>query len=79
MTEDTLTPEGAKRLAKVRKHLLVAQAEFNLLNATDQRVCFDFHAEDKYLAYCLRWGCQAASDLVEAARQPAKVKSSSQV
>ena len=60
------TPEGQAALAKIHQCMTDAQEAFATLNADENRACFEFHNEASSLNHCIRWGAQAAEELVEA-------------
>lgn len=52
-------------LATILKCMQEAQAAFNRLSDVEQHQCLDFHNEGSSLNHCLRWGEQAAEELLE--------------
>ena len=58
------TPQGILALAEVKKHMDAAAEAFSRLNAVENHACFDFHNEGASLNHCVRWGQQAADDLL---------------
>lgn len=61
---DRLTPADRAALLKVSKLLNQAQAVWNQIDGGKQCELNAEHNENGSLAYCLRWGIQAAEDLV---------------
>lgn len=58
------TPEGVLALAEVKKHMDAAAEAFSRLNAVENHACLDFHIKHASLNHCVRWGQQAAEDLL---------------
>jgi hypothetical protein len=58
------TPQGILALAEVKKHMDAAAEAFSRLNATENHACLDFHHEHSSLNHCVRWGQQAAEELL---------------
>ena len=61
------TPQGILALAEVKKQMDAAAQAFRRLNAVENHACLDFHKEHASLNHCVRWGQQAAEDLLIAA------------
>lgn len=55
------------QLQEIQRLLEQANAVFQALNPEAQNNLTAFHNEDSSLAYCLRWGSQAAYELVTVA------------
>jgi hypothetical protein len=67
------TPEGILALAEVKKHMDAAAEAFSRLNDVENHACFDFHIENASLNHCVRWGQQAAEELlIEVSAEKAK-------
>lgn len=67
-----LTPEDKAALVKVAELLKQARETWNLIEGGKQCELNDVHNEDASLAHCLRWGEQAAFDLVELTQEKQK-------
>lgn len=62
---DRLTPADRAALAKISKLFYEAQTVWNQIDSGKQCELNAEHNEEGSLAHCLRWGTQAAEDLVK--------------
>lgn len=62
---DRITLEDRKALSEVRRLLSEAQQAWHRIESGKQCELNAMHHEDSSLAYCLRWGVQAADELIE--------------
>lgn len=65
----SLSPEALSAIQKIHAHFESSQAEFQKLSAVEQQAVYDHHNEGASLTHCLRWGEQAASDLLSPKNQ----------
>lgn len=59
-------------LATILKCMQEAQAAFSVLSDAEKDQCLNFHTEGASVNHCLRWGEQAAQDLLDDAGGPPK-------
>lgn len=64
------TSAGKKAMAKVLKHMQAAEAALATLNADENKLCFDAHNEGTSINHCVRWGAQAAQEIVDSLERP---------
>jgi hypothetical protein len=65
----SLSSEALSAIQKILAHLESSQAEFQKLSAVEQRAVYEFHNEGASLTHCLRWGEQAATELLSSESQ----------
>ena len=63
-----LKPETRNKLALISLLLNKAEAVFSTLAAVDDHAVLDFHNVEGSLTHCLRWGPQAAEELLKASK-----------
>lgn len=61
-----LKPETRNQIALIGLLMDKAMAVFNEMDVNDAAEVFNFHNADTSLTHCLRWGQQAAEDLLKA-------------
>jgi len=60
-----ITLEDRKALLEIRRLLSEAQQAWHRIDSGRRCELNAMHHEDSSLAYCLRWGMQAADELIE--------------
>lgn len=66
MERVTKTEECNKKLMKIQELFDEADTIFNTMTDVENHAMLNFHEEGTSLNHCIRWGFQAANELVEA-------------
>lgn len=59
------SPPSILLIDQINEHLQAAFAAFGRLQSNENQACLMFHTEGYSLNHCVRWGAQAAEELVQ--------------
>lgn len=60
-----LSNQSIQAIANIKKHFNEAEREFRTLSSEENHDVLDFHNEGSSLNHCIRWGLQAAEEILE--------------
>ena len=66
------SPQSTLAISAIAQQMQKAYKAFGTLSNEEQEACLNFHSEGSSLNHCLRWGEQAAEDILKAISEDGK-------